>query len=232
MAKKLADIQNWIESSTDEFRGYFLGLLSSDGERLIKSINAEARVYIFSGIIRSYFLEKGNVRDIDIVIDGHIDLDKFLVNYKYIRNSFGGYKVQIGATIIDMWFLKRTWALMYQPILEFDLEKYLPNTAFFNFSSVVYSYDENKFYYSKDFLRFIRDRKIDLVYAPNANEALCVVNSLYYSSKLKMGLGNKLKKHLKSIFNKNIGRYEQVQTKHFSQVIYSEKELADWVSSL
>lgn len=189
-------------------------------------INQIDKVYIFSGIIRNYFLGINDIRDIDIMVDTSKDLSLIINKYEHKRNSFGGYKLSVGGMNVDLWYLRQTWGLNNpQIVMQIDLDKYIPNTAFFNFSSILFSFEDNCFIYSKHFLRFLRDKKIDYVFKHNANYALCVVNSFYYQSKLNLPLSDHLKSFLIKL-NKSLAHdYENVQLKHFGRIIYSNQEI-------
>ena len=232
MAKKLIDIQHSIESETMSFRNHLENSLNDEVFDLMCQLSRHCKVYIFSGIIRNYFLKINEIRDVDIVLDGNIDIGNIISKYQYRKNSFGGYKITIENTNIDLWFLRNTWALQFQPSLDFELEKYIPNTAFFNFSSIVFSFNENKFIYTRYFARFLRDKKIDLVFAPNADESLCVVNTLYYSDKLKLKLSKKLIKHIKTLSRNNVGKYEETQLRHFGRILYTNEVVQERIKRL
>ena len=89
----------------------------------------------------------------------------------------------------------------------------------------MFSFNENKFYYTNHFASFLQNKKINLVFKPNANYALCVVNSFYYSDKFKLQLTDKLKKHLNLLHKTNAYKYEEVQIKHFGKVTYTNKTI-------
>lgn len=233
MAKKLADIKHQIDEAQMKFKSHLETALDKSVFKLLTNLSITHKVYIFSGIIRNYFLKKTDFRDVDVFIDGENDIENLIKYFQYRKNSFGGYKITINNTNIDLWFLHDTWALNNsQGVMAFELEKYIPTTAFFNFSSIIFSFNENKFYYTIYFQRFLRDRKIDLVFKPNANNALCVVNSFYYSDKFKLKLGEELKKHLKLLHKTNADKYEETQLKHFGKIYYSKEIIGNKIETL
>lgn len=233
MAKRLIDIKKYIESEEINFEKYLKNSLDNDAYDFITELSKKVEVYIFSGIIRNYFLKIHELRDIDIFIEGNIDIEQELKGFIFKKNSFGGYKVAINDINLDLWFLQDTWVIKsHQPIFEFDVAKYIPTTAFFNFSAIIFSVNKTKFYSTIHFNRFIRDKKIDLVYKPNANYALCVVNTFYYSDKLKLKIANKLKKHLCLLHKGNSEKYEEIQIKHFGEVIYTKEEIDKRISNM
>lgn len=233
MGKKLIDIKQRIESAEMIFKNHLANTLDKNVFEFLVNLSKTCEVYIFSGIIRNYFLKISEYRDVDVFIEGEVDIESMIKKFQYRKNSFGGYKIQVNDINIDLWFLQDTWALKNsQGSFEFDLAKYIPKTAFFNFSSIVFSFNENKFYYTKFFARFLRDKKIDLVFKPNANYALCVVNSFYYSDKFKLNLAEKLKTHIKQLNKSNADKYEETQLKHFGKIYYTKKEIEKRISQL
>lgn len=226
MARKLVEIKQKIDVAGVTFKSHMENTLEKSVFEFIDKLSLTAQVYIFSGIIRNYFLKIEDYRDVDVFIDGVVDIESLVKNYNYRKNSFGGYKITINNTNVDLWFLRDTWALNNsQKVLDIELAKYIPKTAFFNFSAIMFYFNEEKFYYTNHFASFIQNRKINLVFKPNANYALCVVNSFYYSDKFKLRLADKLKKHLKLLHKSKADSYEATQLKHFGKVYYSNEDI-------
>ncbi len=233
MAKKLADIKKEIDTLGMTFKSHIEKTLNKNVFELIDKLSQTAEVYIFSGIIRNYFLKIKDYRDVDIFIDGVVDIESLIKGYNYRKNSFGGYKISMDNTNVDLWYLKDTWALKNsQSVLDIELAKYIPNTAFFNFSSIMFSFNEAKFHYTNHFASFIQNREINLVFKPNANYSLCVVNSFYYSDKFKLRLADKLKKHLKFLHKSNADNYEKTQLKHFGKIYYTKEDINKRIEEL
>jgi hypothetical protein len=224
VAKKLSNIKADIESKNIQFYEYFYSHIDIDIKQFVTKLLEYTNLYIFSGIIRDFFMskKKESFRDIDLVIEEDLILENIFENLNYKKNSFGGYKLKFKDVDVDLWVIKKTWALNQGQLkLEFDYLNELPNTTFFNFSSILYSLNNKEFKIGIDFLRFIRDRKIELVLENNPYPELCIINSFYYSDKLGLKLGLKLKKYL--ILNYKEKDFEYVQTRHFGKIIYSNK---------
>ena len=225
MAKKLNDIQNLIESKSFLFHQYFYDNIDADVKKFISHLKNKTRVFIFSGIIRDFFLFKSHTpfRDIDLIIEDDLILENIFQDINFKKNSFGGYKIKFKEVDIDLWVIKKTWALNRGQLkFEFDYLNTLPKTTFFNFSSIIYSLSSKKFIIGKDFLRFLRDKKIELVLGENPYPDLCIVNSFYYSDKLKLDIGMKLKSYLKSNYTENKENLKTIQLKHFGHILYSD----------
>ena len=189
-------------------------------------------LYVFSGVIRDYFLNVISTRDLDIVFEGEVEIEEFLSYYNWKKNSFGGYKIEIGGVKVDLWRVKDTWALGYQKAMNYDLPKFIPYTAFFNFSSIIFHYNKVKFYHTPYFAKFIRDKEIDITYYPNANVPLCIVNSFYYSDKLGLPLGGTLINYIKQRFRPDDEVYEKVQIRHFGVILYDRNEIKKRILAL
>ncbi len=233
MAKKLTDIQKFIKDRERDFLPYLQNRLDKEVVNFLSELSKIDDLYLFSGIIRNYFIGGDDIRDVDIMIDSTKDISYFINKYNHRQNSYGGYKIFINNTTIDLWYLKDTWALHNsQKVMDFEIERYIPSTAFFNFSSILFSFKENSFFYTKHFLRFIRDRKIDYVYEPNANYALCVVNTFYYQDKLGLNLSDNLKKFILQRYKKYLAEYNATQIKHFGKVLYRNEEIVDRAEKL
>lgn len=231
MDKKLADIENDVKSEASNFREYIINSLNENVRFFIEELSKHCKIYIFSGVIRDYFLKRDGIRDLDLVIDGEFDIEVLFSNYSFRKNSFGGYKLSIDGINIDLWFIQNTWAIKHRKITPSNLETFIPTTSFFNFSSIVFDLDENKFICSRPFLSFLKNKKINIVFKHHDNIPLCIVNSLYYSNKLELKISTKLIKFLRLYFNRKYD-YREVQIKHFGKVLYSNEELKNWIKSL
>ena len=209
MGKKLVEIQKIVEDSPTGFLEYIKRNVSVEVYDFLLRLSEITDVYIFSGVIRNFFLQKEEIRDLDIVIKDDVDIESVVNNSISLKhNSFGGYKINMSEINIDLWTLEKTWAVQYQKRLELDdevdnLHRFIPSTAFFNFSAILFSLNEKKFYYKNDFLSFLSNREINYVYIPNANYSLCVVNSLYYADKYKLKIADKLKRFLIQLYKPN-----------------------------
>jgi hypothetical protein len=225
VAKKLSEIESIIKSKHLPFFNYLHNILEGEIFDFLQALSKKTNVYIFSGIIRNYFLETYLVRDIDVVIESEIPLLDLLHEFKYNRNSFGGYKIEFTNKTMDIWSIDKTWAFNYQKTFDVELEKRLPSTSFFNFSAIVYSINNREFIYTKEFLRFLRDRSLDYVYTPNANNSLCVVNTFYYADRYNLKINRRLITLIRYLHDKGKRDYDEIQMKHFKQILYTTEEL-------
>lgn len=190
----------------------------------LKELSKISEVLIFSGIIRNFFINTyGPARDLDLVVDGNknsvgIFLDKFLS----VRNSFGGYKITVGSVKVDIWHIEDTWAYSNSKV-DFELfqDYNLPNTAFFNFSSVVFDFNNSEFIPSTSFNHFLDTKELDMVLEDNPMPQLCIVNTIYYMTKFNLNVSFKLKNYCLQYFDKfSEEDFNEVQVKHFNEVKY------------
>lgn len=194
--------------------------------RLLLEISSKTDVYVFSGVIRNYLLGEPLSRDVDFVVRNldsiEIPLD-LRQNYVIKKNSFGGYKVKIGGLTIDIWDIEKTWTLTRNPNLKATPNTLL-KTVFFNFSSIIYDIKRRAFVFGDDFTKFYRNKEIDVVNESNPNDALCIVNTMYYAIKLESPIRYKLCRWIVEHY-KDDYQYEQVQLSHFHSVLYSKDDI-------
>lgn len=208
----------------DHLKMKVLGRISLE---ILDLIMQQSDVYVFSGVIRDYFLHRDQtVRDVDIVLARNINWLPIFRKYYHLmqitKNSFGGYKVHVDSLTIDLWMLETTWGIVH--------EKYrltpqnLIRTAFFNFSAILYSIRDRQFYVHRSFISFLHNRVLDIVYQVNPNIPLCIVNSLYYSTSLKLDLSIALKRWIVEHFDVQLD-YESTQQKHWHKILYTNDEI-------
>ncbi|RPJ72547.1 MAG: hypothetical protein EHM20_13610 [Alphaproteobacteria bacterium] len=228
MARKLADIEKSIKESSIDFYTHLARILPPAVWDFLNVLMSRTDVYLFSGVIRNYFINRKNdaLRDIDFIITKEVNIDELFPEMNVRKNSFGGSKIFIGGLTVDLWMIKSTWALNQgQMKMEFDLLNHLPDTTFFNFSSILFSLKDKKFIIGKHFLRFLRDKKLDVVLETNPYPALCIVNSFYYANKFNLKLSGKLEEYILKNYRQNIELFDQTQLKHFGRIMYSQTEL-------
>ncbi|MEX2411905.1 MAG: hypothetical protein WD607_11170 [Candidatus Paceibacterota bacterium] len=230
MAKKLSEIEQIVKDQELSFYLYITEITPKElNEFIIKAIE-KVDVYVFSGIIRNYFLNRHELRDLDFVVEDISRIRELIENFEYRENSFGGFKINIGGMNVDLWETKNTWAFKYQNQIDYKLFRAIPNTSFFNFSSVIYHLNKKEFIFNKDFLRFLKSKELEISYSPNPNYQLCLLNTIYYSEKYRLTIGRELKKFLIEYSKSMDSNFSEVQIKHFGKVIYSESEIKDKIN--
>lgn len=226
MGKGFKKIKSTVDSSGRSFFQYLEFLLDDQLMEKLINLSAKTEVYLFSGIIRNYFLKHYFKRDVDVVIGKEIDVFEEFSEYEITKNSFGGYKIMFPSEPLDLWFIKDTWAFRHsQTTLNFNLEKKIPETVFFNFSSIIYSLNNKEFFYTDDFVKFLKYRKLDYVFEQNPNYALCIVNTFYYADTYQLKISNRLHKFIADVYESKELDLISVQMKHFGKVVYENAEL-------
>jgi hypothetical protein len=234
VARKLNDIKSDVDEKRFLFHQFFYKNIDADIEIFISHLEKLTKVFIFSGIIRDFFVFKNQkpFRDIDLIIEEDLVLEEIFPALDFKKNSFGGYKIKFKTVDIDLWVIKKTWALNQGQLkFKFDYLNALPKTTFFNFSSILFSLETKEFITGKDFLRFLRDKKIELVLKENPYPELCIVNSFYYSDKLQLDMGDKLKSYLKSNYTSKMN-VESIQLKHFGKILYSDEYIRNKIEEM
>lgn len=232
MAKTLNELEMFVESKSKDFYQYLVGLIPLELVNTISIISKKTDVYIFSGIIRNFFLNIRDIRDIDLVLEKKIDIHEYFVHSQIKENSFGGYKILYDTLPIDIWFAKDSWAYKVQNVFDFDLGKYLFKTAYFNFSAILYSINESKFYYSKHFLRFLQNKEMDIVFPINKNYDLCILNTIYYSEKYNLKVSKNLATEIFSYYYNSIHDFDKVQLIHFGKIKYDLLSIENFIKKI
>ena len=232
MDKRITKLQDNIKKSSNDFYYHLRNILGSEVTQIVDHLACQTQVFIFSGIIRDYFLKENSVRDVDLVLEKKIDIENLLTENHFIKNSFGGYKVAFETISLDVWFLQDTWAYKNEKVFDFYFAVGIPYTAFFNASAIVYDYNNREFYFTKKFLQFLRDKELNIMYEPNPNYDLCIINTLNYKNKYKVRISKKLSNLVIDLHNRRQHEYNQVQQRHFGRIIYTESDIQSFINEL
>lgn len=229
-----------LNKNNKTFKEYFHTIINSRVEAFIIELNEHHITYLFSGILRNYFLNVyEKPRDLDIVISRKTtfsNLINILDNYgKYQLNAFGGFKINIKGLSIDIWHIEDTWAIKnnFIEIGNESMEKSVLKSTFFNFSSILYNFKEEKFIYNRIFKDFYKTKTIDIVLEENLSELLCLINIIYYAEKFELNLSNKTKQYFINGFdNYTKQNFDDIQLKHFNSIKYDYSLLYNFYKNL
>ncbi|MCQ9635655.1 hypothetical protein MP477_11855 [Chryseobacterium sp. WG23] len=222
-----------------KFRIYLDSILDHHIKTLIRDLMNHFVVYVFSGVIRNYFLEEyEKPNDLDLVLKKPNDikfLEEILNTYgNFKKNNFGGYKIFVDNLPIDVWFIEDTWAIANNHIaINKNIENALLHSTFFNFSSIIYDLSNDKFIKDKLFLDFLANREMDIVLENNPNIVLCLLKIRHYSEKYEINLSTSVIKYYIrnfSLYPKE--EYDKSQKKHFGKIIYEYKQLLKFYDTL
>ncbi len=229
-----------LNKNSKTFKEYFHTIINSRVESFIKELEVDHITYLFSGILRNYFLNVYELpRDLDIVISkkGNLSNLKTLLNRygNYTLNAFGGFKINIRDVVIDIWYIEDTWAIRNNLVkVESEpIEKVVLRSTFFNFSSILYEFKNDIFIYDQIFEDFYNTKTIEIVLKDNLSELLCLINIVYYAEKYKLNLSENVKEYfLKGFVRYTNENYNEIQLKHFKCIKYDYSLLKSFNESL
>lgn len=211
---------------------YFIKTFVLDDEswKLLNALASHEQVYVLSGIIRDFLTgEYEGVRDFDcVLVHGNIkdvDIIQFLRKSERKVNSFGGIKIKRPGEVIDIWRLADTWGIKKQNIAPSTTA--LLDSVFFNFSAILYDFNNKKFIFNERFCQFLSTKTMDIVYPENPNIPLCLVNVLYYHLRYGYNVSLKLAKWIKQHYS-NGDDLEEVQIKHFGYLLFANDYIEDF----
>lgn len=221
---------------SNKFKIYFNSLFQTEEETsFINIIKNSTDSLVFGGIIRDYFKNDYEHRDIDIVVKSNNiplfkeEIGKFIIS----ENRFGGFKLLINNKSIDLWFVEETWAI--KNFLRFnsislpgiEYEKMLPLTVFFDITAAVYSITEEKLYMLDGFISFIENKKkvLNIVLEDNPFPALCIIKAFEYTEKYNLDFSKDLKAYILKYYKIKSDELISTQIKHYGYLKFSMEQL-------
>ena len=231
MDKRFEDLRDIIDRQNNHFWLYLKCFVFDEiAWDILEEVSKQTKLYVFSGVIRNFLLGIECNRDIDFVVEDlknvHIPF-KYLMYIRYIKNSFGGYKICISGMTIDIWDIKESWSMLVNPKLR-PTPYTLIRTPFFNFSAIVYDVRRRKFIYDTDFLIFYHTKVMNVVNEINPNPALCIVSTMHYAKKYVLGIHSNLLRWILNHSYPNLD-YELAQMRHFHTIEFSNKEILEFI---
>lgn len=194
--------------------------------RLIEIISSKTNIYVFSGIIRNYFLDIPSCRDLDFVIEDNTKVDIFKeatdLGLKVGVNSYNGMKILLKTFSVDIWTLKDTYTIKKRKLK--PNPQTLIKTSFFNFQSIVFDYNKEEFIYGKEFENFYNNRIMTVVNEDNPNIPLCIANTIHYADKYSFGIDYNLCKWIVDHYSDKY-HYRGVQLHHFEEIKYNDETI-------
>ncbi len=207
-----------------EFSKHLSKVIPEDALELLDKFSIKGDVYIFSGIIRDFFLGINEIRDLDFVYWNTHPLLHITPNIKMGSNSYGGYKLKISELCIDCWSLSKTerFKLNYDPDIPTlkPNAKNLPGTAFFGCNAIIFNYKTKEFIWHDLFEDFYKKNTIKLVNKYNSNYNLCLLNAVIYSKIYNLKLDRRLIKFLLDRTEYDHKEFEKCQIKHYGEVYF------------
>jgi hypothetical protein len=148
------------------------------------------------------------------------------------KTRFGGYKLCIEGKEIDIWELKKTWAIHHRPKFEMMLDELLPATSFFNITAIVFSMAENRFLYKKKFEQGISKRLLDIVYEPNPFPELCIVKTIEYVQRYRLRVSKHLRRYILKHFEQVNRKLISIQLSHYGVIKYNEEIINQFIEMI
>lgn len=197
-------------------------VLDNEGWKTLNKLACKDNVYVLSGIIRDFLTgDFDGARDFDCVLLRGSIKDAEVLHYlrgsTYSFNSFGGLKIRRPHEVIDIWRISDTWGIRMQG-LETTPES-LIKSVFFNFSAIVYDFNNKRFIFDDCFCNFLLTKTMDVVYSENPNVPLCLVNILFYKQKYGYNMSLRLKRWIKKHYDSSID-FTDIQKRHFGYEIF------------
>lgn len=215
------------------FKEYLRHSIGEKNFDLLEKFSKDVDIFIFSGMIKDYILDNPRKpRDIDFTFRGEVTKrwEKIAKdNFDIKENRFGGFKLSGHNSIdCDVWEISKTYGINKSHIRKKPND--LLNSVFFNFTSIVYDYNSEKFIYDLNFLNFLQSRKIEIVNEENPDAELCFVN-IYHNFKLyDLDLGLSVQEWAKDNYEEYLW-FEAVQQRHFHSRLYTNIELLNFIST-
>jgi hypothetical protein len=222
-----------IERQRKKFYKYLRKeILGKNYAKYVDDIAKRTNIYVFSGVIRDFFIQRYDRRDLDLVLEdfpegflGDFESDPNFVSEDI--NKFGGVKLVMKDLIIDIWRLKDTWGIKKKK-LDDNYAGSLTKTSFFNFSSIVFDYKQIQFLDYEKFEDFLNNRIMDVVYSHNIDNACCIVSALHYRKFYNFGISEKLARWLRDKYNPKMD-FKTVQIRRFGNVEFSPEEIKELI---
>lgn len=222
-----------INLKAQSFKEYLRQNIGEKNFDLLEKFSKDVDIFIFSGVIKDYILDNQRTpRDIDFTFRGKLSKRWKKIakdNFDIIENKFGGFKLSAHDSIdCDVWEINKTYGISKTHIRKRPND--LLNSVFFNFTSIVYDYNSEKFIYDLNFLDFLQSRKIEIVNEENPDTELCFVNIYHYFKQYGLELGLSVMEWAKDNFEEYLW-FDVVQQRHFHSQLYSHIELLNFIST-
>ena len=145
----------------------------ADVLEFVKGASTVGEVLVFGGLLRdiALFGVKNFNSDIDLVVDcSSVRLFSFFDEcvYKFKRNKFGGYRVEIGGWTVDVWPMRETWAFK-NGYVTFENRESLLQTTITNWDAIAFSFEDKQIVAAGSYLECLKIGELDIVMEYNPN---------------------------------------------------------------
>lgn len=171
----------------------------SEAGRFLETVSEAGEVAIFGGMLRDIALlgSAGFKSDVDAVIDckDRALLVRILGSYAHERNRFGGYRVYLSCSSVDLWPLESTWAFRAGLVRGQSFSD-LPRTTFFDWDAIAFELRAGRFHCIDGYLDRLNRRVVDINLPENPNVLGTVIRTLRLVVSRKAALSTRLAVHL------------------------------------
>lgn len=203
----------------------------------IEFVQQSGDVLFFGGVLRSILNKKSIIRDFDIIVDSkdkNTILDAInLFSLSYVKNKFGGYKIDFGNIKMDIWYLEETWAFK-NGLVECST-KNLTKSVFLNIDGIVFNYTKNELF-DDEYQKACKLKMIDVVLMQNPDIHLNLLRALIIRNDYEFQFSKKIEmiyldlfRNEKSLFIENIKNRQE--TRYKGQKIH-EDFLIEFIDNL
>ncbi len=191
-----------------------------DSWNFIKGLSEIGELLFFGGSIRDYYIYneyKNMPRDFDIAVklssNEEVAFNKFVEQYNFTKNRFGGYKVKINGIEFDLWNLKNTWAFKEKKLLA-D-EKNLAKSVFLSVDGIVYNFNQD-ILYDDDLKWSMENKQINIVLNDNPQKELNLLRALVFKRKYNLDFSMELKEEYKKLISRHQDFHDKLYNLQFS----------------
>jgi hypothetical protein len=138
-------------------------------------------IAIFGGLIRDIALGRSRnfSSDVDVVLKDMpvAVLERQLARYDAVRNSFGGFRVQFGRWLFDLWTFETTWAFDKGLVDGRELADLL-RTTFFNWDAALFEVTTRELLVAPNYFADLKARFLAIKLRQTPNELSAAVRTL------------------------------------------------------
>jgi len=146
----------------------------SEVSQFIERLSLFGEVLAFGGLLRdiALFGAKEFNSDIDLVVDcSGIEMSNFFAAEvsAFVKNKFGGYRIEIGGWTVDVWPILDTWAFKHGYVVYKGRESLLQTTVT-NWDAVAFSFMDKQIISSSSYLDCLKLGELEIVLTDNPNK--------------------------------------------------------------
>lgn len=221
-----------ILAKNKEFKKYILQ--NREIADVLSTISKKRKsVYIFSGVIKDFFLGRKieNIRDIDVVISGS-SVPKDLIGETSVLcgNTLfnnGAIKFRTPSLLkIDVWNLKKTFGLNEMKLVA--KPESLLKTCLYNFQQIVYDWKNERFIVGDGFIDFLNNKVIDVINKEHPWREFVIINTMKYKEELGFDISENLKKLIRKFYIENLNDFYTAQIHIFGHELYGNEEIENF----